>query len=197
MREPAQHRRAIAAAATELPPSKTDVSSTTADSTHSSRRGHGAGTLRGGPPRSPRPCRTQQDAPALVVQRTFGMSIAVTTVGRSSVSRDMTSSVPTRRAKPHRSSCCWSSSASCCSPAHLHTSRAEVLLRSSRGSVHGRAIDPARCPASSRSTRAREERDMARYEFVEGASKKFWEIALEGTSFTTTYGRSGPMARCR
>jgi len=32
---------------------------------------------------------------------------------------------------------------------------------------------------------------MARYEFVEGASKKFWEIALEGTSFTTTYGRIG------
>jgi predicted DNA-binding WGR domain protein len=32
---------------------------------------------------------------------------------------------------------------------------------------------------------------MPRYEFVEGASKKFWEIALEGTSFTTTYGRIG------
>ena len=32
---------------------------------------------------------------------------------------------------------------------------------------------------------------MPRYEFVDGASKKFWEIALEGTSFTTTYGRIG------
>jgi predicted DNA-binding WGR domain protein len=32
---------------------------------------------------------------------------------------------------------------------------------------------------------------MPRYEFVEGASKKFWEIALEGSSFTTTYGRIG------
>src|ERR1700744_3038067 len=32
---------------------------------------------------------------------------------------------------------------------------------------------------------------MPRYEFVEGSSKKFWEIALEGTSFTTTYGRIG------
>ena len=32
---------------------------------------------------------------------------------------------------------------------------------------------------------------MPRYEFIEGSSKKFWEIALEGTSFTTTYGRIG------
>ena len=32
---------------------------------------------------------------------------------------------------------------------------------------------------------------MPRYEFVEGASKKFWEITLEGTSFTTSYGRIG------
>lgn len=32
---------------------------------------------------------------------------------------------------------------------------------------------------------------MPRYEFVEGSSKKFWEIALEGSSFTTTYGRIG------
>lgn len=32
---------------------------------------------------------------------------------------------------------------------------------------------------------------MPRYEFVEGSSKKFWEIALEGASFTTTYGRIG------
>lgn len=32
---------------------------------------------------------------------------------------------------------------------------------------------------------------MPRYEFVEGTSKKFWEISLEGSSFTTTYGRIG------
>ena len=32
---------------------------------------------------------------------------------------------------------------------------------------------------------------MPRYEFVEGSSKKFWEITLEGTSFTTSYGRIG------
>ncbi len=32
---------------------------------------------------------------------------------------------------------------------------------------------------------------MPRYEFVEGSSNKFWEIVLEGTSFTTTYGRVG------
>jgi DNA ligase-1 len=36
-----------------------------------------------------------------------------------------------------------------------------------------------------------EEVDMARYEFIEGTSKKFWEIALRGTSFTTTFGRIG------
>lgn len=32
---------------------------------------------------------------------------------------------------------------------------------------------------------------MPRYEFVEGKSSKFWEIQLDGTSFTTTYGRIG------
>src|SRR6476620_1431197 len=32
---------------------------------------------------------------------------------------------------------------------------------------------------------------MPRYEFVEGSSSKFWEIALAGKSFTTTYGRIG------
>jgi predicted DNA-binding WGR domain protein len=32
---------------------------------------------------------------------------------------------------------------------------------------------------------------MPRYELIEGSSKKFWEIALEGSSFTTTYGRIG------
>jgi predicted DNA-binding WGR domain protein len=32
---------------------------------------------------------------------------------------------------------------------------------------------------------------MPRYEFIEGSSKKFWEIQLDGTSFTTTYGRIG------
>jgi predicted DNA-binding WGR domain protein len=32
---------------------------------------------------------------------------------------------------------------------------------------------------------------MPRYEFQEGTSSKFWEIALEGASFTTTYGRIG------
>jgi predicted DNA-binding WGR domain protein len=32
---------------------------------------------------------------------------------------------------------------------------------------------------------------MPRYEFQEGSSNKFWEITLEGTSFTTTYGRIG------
>lgn len=32
---------------------------------------------------------------------------------------------------------------------------------------------------------------MRRYEFVEGSSKKFWEIELEGESFTTRWGRIG------
>jgi predicted DNA-binding WGR domain protein len=32
---------------------------------------------------------------------------------------------------------------------------------------------------------------MPRYEFSEGSSNKFWEIELDGTSFTTTYGRIG------
>src|SRR2546430_776729 len=32
---------------------------------------------------------------------------------------------------------------------------------------------------------------MVCYEFQEGTSSKFWEIALDGTSFTTTYGRIG------
>ena len=32
---------------------------------------------------------------------------------------------------------------------------------------------------------------MARYEFTEGTSNKFWEINLSGKSFTTTYGKIG------
>ncbi|MEM6954189.1 MAG: DUF4132 domain-containing protein [Myxococcota bacterium] len=32
---------------------------------------------------------------------------------------------------------------------------------------------------------------MPRYEFRQGTSSKFWEIALTGTSYTTTYGRIG------
>jgi predicted DNA-binding WGR domain protein len=32
---------------------------------------------------------------------------------------------------------------------------------------------------------------MPRYEFSEGSSNKFWEIKLEGKSFTTTYGKIG------
>lgn len=32
---------------------------------------------------------------------------------------------------------------------------------------------------------------MPRYELVEGTARKFWEIALAGRSFTTTYGRIG------
>lgn len=32
---------------------------------------------------------------------------------------------------------------------------------------------------------------MPRYELVEGTSSKFWEIQLEGTSFTTRFGRIG------
>jgi len=32
---------------------------------------------------------------------------------------------------------------------------------------------------------------MPRYEFSEGSSNKFWQIELDGTSFTTTYGRIG------
>jgi len=32
---------------------------------------------------------------------------------------------------------------------------------------------------------------MPRYEFAEGSSHKFWQIELEGSSFTTTYGRVG------
>lgn len=32
---------------------------------------------------------------------------------------------------------------------------------------------------------------MRRYEFVEGTSQKFWEIELEGESFTTRWGRIG------
>ncbi|HEX4456168.1 MAG TPA: WGR domain-containing protein [Kofleriaceae bacterium] len=32
---------------------------------------------------------------------------------------------------------------------------------------------------------------MPRYEFAEGSSNKFWEIKLDGSSFTTTYGKIG------
>ena len=32
---------------------------------------------------------------------------------------------------------------------------------------------------------------MPRYEFSEGTSNKFWEIKLDGTSFTTSYGKIG------
>ena len=32
---------------------------------------------------------------------------------------------------------------------------------------------------------------MPRYEFSEGASNKFWEITLKGTSFVTRYGKIG------
>ncbi len=32
---------------------------------------------------------------------------------------------------------------------------------------------------------------MPRYEFKEGSSNKFWEISLEGTSFSTKYGKIG------
>jgi predicted DNA-binding WGR domain protein len=32
---------------------------------------------------------------------------------------------------------------------------------------------------------------MPRYEFNEGSSNKFWEIKLNGSSFTTTYGKIG------
>ncbi|NJM55873.1 MAG: WGR domain-containing protein [Verrucomicrobiae bacterium] len=30
-----------------------------------------------------------------------------------------------------------------------------------------------------------------RFEFVEGGSKKFWEIAVDGCAFTVRYGRLG------
>lgn len=36
---------------------------------------------------------------------------------------------------------------------------------------------------------------MPRYEFVDGGSSQFWDIRLEGTSFTTTYGRLGSAGR--
>ncbi|HEY1551443.1 MAG TPA: WGR domain-containing protein, partial [Kofleriaceae bacterium] len=32
---------------------------------------------------------------------------------------------------------------------------------------------------------------MPRYEFSEGSSNKFWEIKLDGSSFTTSYGKIG------
>lgn len=32
---------------------------------------------------------------------------------------------------------------------------------------------------------------MARYEFTEGSSMKFWQISLRGSSFTTRYGKIG------
>jgi len=32
---------------------------------------------------------------------------------------------------------------------------------------------------------------MPRYEFKEGSSNKFWEIKLDGTAFTTVYGKIG------
>jgi predicted DNA-binding WGR domain protein len=32
---------------------------------------------------------------------------------------------------------------------------------------------------------------MPRYEFIEGSSSKFWFIELDGSSFTTTYGKIG------
>ncbi|MGC4121748.1 MAG: WGR domain-containing protein [Myxococcales bacterium] len=47
---------------------------------------------------------------------------------------------------------------------------------------------PAAAPAPAASTG---DDGKARYEFVEGGSSKFWEIALEETSVVTTYGRIG------
>jgi len=38
---------------------------------------------------------------------------------------------------------------------------------------------------------------MRRYEFVEGTSKKFWEISLDGESFTTRWGRLGTEGQSR
>src|SRR5688572_23343457 len=35
---------------------------------------------------------------------------------------------------------------------------------------------------------------MRRFEFVEGTSAKFWEIALAGSAFTVTWGRLGAAA---
>src|SRR5690242_367340 len=32
---------------------------------------------------------------------------------------------------------------------------------------------------------------MRRFEYVEGTSSKFWEIALDGSAFTVTYGKLG------
>ena len=32
---------------------------------------------------------------------------------------------------------------------------------------------------------------MPRYELVDGKSKKFWEISLSGSDFTTSFGRLG------
>jgi uncharacterized protein (TIGR02996 family) len=40
-------------------------------------------------------------------------------------------------------------------------------------------------------TPATKEASVPRYEYSEGASNKFWEIALDGSKFTTTYGRIG------
>lgn len=57
-------------------------------------------------------------------------------------------------------------------------------------------LEPIRKPtatATASTTLPNEEREapMARYEFSEGSSNKFWEISLKGSSFITRYGKIG------
>lgn len=49
------------------------------------------------------------------------------------------------------------------------------------------AAKPAAAPAK----KAKSSGSARRFEFVEGSSSKFWEIQLEGSSFTTKYGKIG------
>jgi len=38
---------------------------------------------------------------------------------------------------------------------------------------------------------------MPRYELSEGTSNKFWEITLDGSAFTTVWGRIGTAGQTR
>jgi len=50
---------------------------------------------------------------------------------------------------------------------------------------------PAPAPAAKTASSRSSEEGARYFEFVDGSSSKFWEIKLEGTSFTTRYGKIG------
>jgi DNA ligase 1 len=71
----------------------------------------------------------------------------------------------------------------------------QLAARSTSGSASSSAPKPAATKASTKAPAPAPltsvAGDYARYEFVEGSSAKFWEVAVDGTSVTTRWGRIG------